>query len=174
MPKLLSTMVGKRWSSFLQPECLWQGVYGTREAHKSFRSRWNVMNTRQRIGFVFWHVPTVDRQKIIHFFTCTYRIQRATLVEEEKENHTVNRTGYCRSLWSKSHFCWRLNCVIYCMAGKFCQRKISSKATAGQFVRTLFSSNVSRRSFAYRLSSHHEYFWSHICGFVKNLVRNLI
>ena len=41
--------------------------------------------------------------------------------------------------------------LVYCIAGNFRQRKISaSKATAGQFVRNLFSSNIGRRSFAVR------------------------
>ena len=40
--------------------------------------------------------------------------------------------------------------IQYCMAGNFRQRKISSKATVGQFVGNLFSSNVGRRSFALR------------------------
>ena len=38
---------------------------------------------------------------------------------------------------------------VYCLARNFRQRKISSKATVGQFVRNLFSSNVGRRSFAF-------------------------
>ena len=42
----------------------------------------------------------------------------------------------------KQHF---EHCTI---AGNFRQRKISSKATVGQFVRNLFSLNVGRRSFA--------------------------
>ena len=59
---------------------------------------------------------------------------------------------------------WCPRTMTYCTAGNFRQRKISSKATVGQFVRNLFSSNVGChsfalwsfgcRSFAYRLSSH--------------------
>ena len=37
---------------------------------------------------------------------------------------------------------------FYCVAGNFRQRKISSKATVGQFVRNFFSSNVGCSSFA--------------------------
>ena len=72
----------------------------------------------------------------------------------------------------------------YCTARNFRQRKISSKATIRQFVRNLFSSNVGRclllfgRSVAALLLIVYlhinEYFWSHTCSFVKNLVRNLI
>ena len=72
----------------------------------------------------------------------------------------------------------------YCTVRNFRQRKISSKATVRQFVRNLFSSNVGRRLLLFGRSvvvlllivylHIHEYFWSHTCSFVKNLVRNLI
>ena len=69
----------------------------------------------------------------------------------------------------------------YCAGGNFRQRKISSKATARQFVRNFFSSNIGRRPFALRSSL---FCFSFIFTFInisdptlvvceKNLVRNL-
>ena len=47
--------------------------------------------------------------------------------------------------------------IDYCIAGNFRRRKFSSTATFGQFVRKLFSLNVSRRSFAPRSFGCHPF-----------------
>ena len=92
----------------------------------------------------------------------------------------LNAAATQRCFWRSS----RKQCIRYCTAKKFRQRKILSKATVRQFVRNLFSSNVGRRLLLFDHSvvalllivylHIHEYFWFHTCSFVKNLVRNLI
>ena len=88
---------------------------------------------------------------------------------------------------------WRspMNAVLlYCIAGNFRQRKISSKATVRQFVRNFFSSSAGLRSFAlwsfggrsfaYRISSHSwKHFLFNTCGYWKisqefNLFKKLL
>ena len=90
------------------------------------------------------------------------------LVEENSKDDRKKKL--CQSV---TFFCSISKFSIYCTAGNFRQRKISSKATARQFVRNLFSSNMlfGRSVVALLLLIHlhiHEYFWSHTCGWEKN------
>ena len=71
------------------------------------------------------------------------------------------------------------NCQTYtvlsacCIAGNFCKRKISSKATVGQFVRNLFWSSVGRCSFALRSLLFCFAFPSHLRIFVARCVYSI-